>query len=190
MRSRSVIAACLLLATAACGGYTPPNAVYLRPMPQPDLCRDIKAKTIQTALGGKVTSCATDAQKYSFGARFNGTARFNGAAKDVPVALVVSYGFRYDQQTGFDQWEVFGETNATSVSVIGVGEGAVYDESKAILTVVAHNLIITVGIQAASGATVPVKNLPDHLLAVMQEALDLDTPTTPTPTPGRERPAT
>jgi hypothetical protein len=76
------------------------------------------------------------------------------------------------------------------VSVIGIGEGAVYDESNAILTAVARNLIITVGIQAASGATVPVKNLPDHLLAVMQEALDLDTPATPTPTPAGERRAT
>jgi hypothetical protein len=162
----------------------------MRAMPKPDLCREIKAKTVQTALGGKVTSCATDAQKYSFGARFNATARLKGAAGNVPVALIVSYGFRYDQRTGFDEWEALGETNATRVSVIGVGEGAVYDESNALLTAVARNLIITVGIQAASGTTVPVKNLPDHLLAVLQEALDLDTPATPTPTPASERPAT
>jgi hypothetical protein len=184
MRSRSVILACLLLAVAACGGYTPPNAMHLRAMPKPDLCRKIEAKTVRTALGGKITSCATDAQKYSFGARFGGTA------KNVPVALVVSYEFRYDQLTGFDQWEAVGEIDATHVSVIGVGEGAVYDESHATLSAVARNLIITVGIQTASGTTVPVKNLPDHLLAVMQQALDLDAPAAPTPTPSREHPAT
>jgi hypothetical protein len=149
-------------------------------MPKPDLCREIKAKTVQTALGGKITGCATDTQKHSFGARFNGTA------KNVPVALVVSYGFRYDQRTGFDQWEAVGEIDATHVSVIGVGEGAVYDESNAILTVVARDLIITVGIQTASGTTVPVKNLPDRLLAVMHEALDLDVPPSPTPTSVRQ----
>jgi hypothetical protein len=184
MPSRSVIVACLLLATVACGGYTPPNAMHLRAMPKPDLCHLIEAKTVRTALGGKITSCATDAQKYSFG------ARFAGAAKNVPVALVVSYEFRYDQQTGFDQWEAVGETNATRVSFIGVGEGAVYDESHATLTAVARNLIITVGIQTASGATVPIKKLPEHLLDVMQEALDLDAPAAPTPTPSREHPAT
>jgi hypothetical protein len=184
MRPRSVIAASLLLVTAACGGYTPPNAVHQRAMPKPDLCHDIAAKTVRTALGGKVTGCATDAQKYSFGARFAGTV------KNVPVALIVSYEFRYDQQTGFDQWEAVGETSATRVSFIGVGEGAVYDESHATLTAVARNLILTVGLQAGSGATVPVRKLPEHLLAVMQEALALDTPPTPAPTPSREHPAT
>ncbi|MEO5875413.1 MAG: hypothetical protein ABIS86_14075 [Streptosporangiaceae bacterium] len=171
MRSRSVIATCLLLPfAAACGGYTPPSAVHRRAMPQPALCQKIPPKIVRDALGGKITNCATEALKHSFGARFSATAR------GVPMALIVSYEFRYDQLTGFDQWELYSDTSKTRVSFLGVGEDAVYDAGRAILTAVARNLIITVGIQAGSGGRVPTGELPEHLLAVMQAALDLDTP--------------
>lgn len=158
MLRRALAAVPLILATA-CGGYEPPPSLQFQPVPQPDVCRLLDAKLVKAALKAKAEGCQAEAQQGVFGARFS----------KGDMALVVSYQGRYDSRTGFDQWLIHGETSETRVSMIGVGEGAVFDEKSGTMTSVSGGLLISVGLQSAARPS--AKDLPERLLPVLEAAL-------------------
>ncbi len=179
MRARLMLAACLLLATA-CGGYSPPGSLTLRELPRPDACGRLPAEAVEKALGARPKDCLTDAREETYG------VRFSGAVKKKAVALVVSYQRRYAMKTGLDLWEVYGVPEGEKVSLIGVGEGALFDPDSATLTAVSERLLITVGVQSA--APVPREGLAERLLPVLEAALELVRDAGGAPSPGALHP--
>lgn len=175
MRRRLLlIAACAALSTS-CGGHEPPERAPKRPLPQADLCAEMKADHVRKALGAKVAECLTAAEGGGFGAQFS--ARRGATA----VSLTVAYSLRYEEPSGFDRWLQFGERSGERVAMLGVGDGAVYDAAAGNMTAVADGLIISVTLQ--SSAPIERDGLPDRLLAVVQDAMETAARTGPTPRP-------
>ncbi len=179
MRARPVVGPVIavgLALTAACGGYSPPGSRSLRVLPRPDACGELPRKAVEKALGGRIGSCAADAQEETHGVRFQSAAKR-------PVALVVSYQRRYAPKTGLDLWEVHGFIEGEKALLIGVGEGALFDPATATAVGVSAHLLVTVGVQAAE--KIPREGLADRLLPVLEAALEVGEETvgtTPPPT--------
>jgi hypothetical protein len=85
----------------------------------------------------------------------------------------VGYTTRYEPKTGLDRWAAFAQPQGDRVSLIGVGDMAVFDAKAAPapqLMAVSKNLILTIALKTGKVA-VPQERLPDHLLAVANGAL-------------------
>ncbi|WP_460365642.1 hypothetical protein [Actinocorallia lasiicapitis] len=160
-----------LLVMTACGGYDPPDPLTLRAVPQPDLCRALK---VEKALTAPVASCTAAPGADQFGARFGGvhTVRAKGKKpEEVRVAILVAYRSRFDPKDGFDLWARFGAISGDRGAVIGLGEASVFDPKTRMMAAVSDGLIISASFQ--SPRPLLDATLPDRLLDVMQQAIEL-----------------
>jgi hypothetical protein len=166
----SLLSLVLVSALSACGsGSTPSAATPHATVPTPDLCKVISSAVVTAAMHGRPAGCQTSGDGNGFTARFSGTGRLPG--RRAPAALTVSYEPRRDARTGTDRWQTVGRPTGTRVSLIGVGERAVFDPKRAPqLRATQGNLIVSVGL-TFTGAPVPQTKLPDNLQAVASEAV-------------------
>jgi hypothetical protein len=160
-----------IVALAACtAGHTSaaPSPVSV---PRPDLCKVLDRKTVGAALLGKVKGCVLDGGADYYSVQFTGTAVVQH--HKTLASLTVGYTTRYEPKTGLDRWAAFAQPQGDRVSLIGVGDMAVFDAKAAPapqLMAVSKNLILTIALKTGKVA-VPQERLPDHLLAVANGAL-------------------
>jgi hypothetical protein len=162
----------LIVALPACTPRNDPAPPRPVAVPRPDLCKVLDRKIVSTALLGKVRGCEPDNGTDYYAVQFTGddVVKHHKTA----ASLTVAYSARYEAKTGLDRWAAYAEPHGSRVSMIGIGDAAVFDAKAAPapqLMVVQKGLIVTVALQTTQIA-VPQDLLPDHLLDVARIALD------------------
>ncbi|MDX6739002.1 hypothetical protein [Actinocorallia sp. A-T 12471] len=163
---RAALAAVLVtVPVQACGGYTPPGRLNTPPLPTPDICAGLPAELVADALGGKPSTCGSATEDGTHAARFT-TAKGKGAS------LVVSYLSRYSADTGLDLWEIYGYVEKERVTLIGVGEDAVFDPKTGVAAAVEGHLIVRAIVQTSDGVRKD-DEVAGKLMPVLEAALVL-----------------
>lgn len=169
MSPASLASLALITTLSACGTGSSPGAAPRATVPAPDLCKVISRRTVTVAMHGRPSGCESIGDANSRMTRFTGTARLSG--RRAPVALAISYDTRRDPRTGADRWRTVGHPTGSRVSLLGVGESAVFDPKHSPqLRTTQGDLIVSVALKV-TGAPVPQTKLPDNLQAVASEAV-------------------
>jgi hypothetical protein len=172
-RSRLVLGSlALLVALPGCAAAHTAPAPRPVTVPRPDLCTVPNRKTAGTALLGRVGGCGSTGGADYYIVRFTGDALVR--RHRTPASLTVTYTARYEPGTGLDRWATFERPKKGRVSMIGVGDKAVFEAGAAPapqLTLLSGGLILTVALETGKAA-VPQDRLPDHLMDVAEAALD------------------
>ncbi len=168
-RLRRAAGLLLVLGLAGCRS-DPPAQAQTTPVPRVDLCQALDRTLVQAALSGKITGCWSGGNaEDGYDTEFTGTAAL-GPGRTAPATLTVAYTRRYNPRTGIDQWASVGFAQGTRVTLIGLGDQAVFDPAKAQLMAVQGGVFISIGL-IITGAAVPEDGLDGRFMDLGDDLL-------------------